>query len=547
MSAPAILDWAMQTGLSISVLILFILLVRKPVARHLGANAAYMLWSLPVIRLLLPALPVLPAKPEVLTPVVPYVFELPSVIAAPAEPIAKTIDWSVMVIGFWLSGAFIWLLVQAYRQAKFDTSIRQNSRKISGPVRENIRQIARRLGMRRLPEIRQAQNNSGPLVSGLIRPIIILPANFETGFTPEQQKHAFIHELSHVKHGDLWTSAAALIFRALNWPNPLVHLAAIHFRADQEAACDARVIALIGDDRFAKSAYADTLIRAAKLSNNPAPIPLGLTISNPLKERLMILKNNPAKHRGLQIAFAGTAALALLVTAPLTAAQTPTPPTPPDTGITAKSVDKRVMKWVTNENGVETKKHIEIITEDGVTTAWEIDEIGNRIQVPVDSLNMPMDFGSQGDGKMRVMVKKLGDGHNMSEEELEALITGAMEGLDKEELAGKAGQRRIVIKRSGDNQDIDIMSDDIMGGLSEGKRVVVMENNETFDFDTGGDNSFFFHAGDHRKFESGIIVDVASQMLDGVNTDDMDRRTRRKIEDAKKALKEAQEALAEAD
>jgi len=202
---------------------------------------------------------------------------------------------------------------------------------------------------------------------------------------------------------------------------------------------------------------------------------------------------------------------------------------------------------VTNENGVETKKHIEIITEDGVTTAWEIDAIGNRIQVPVDGLNMPMDFGSQGDGKMRVMVKKLGDGHNMSEEELEALITGAMEGLDKEELAGKAGQRRIVIKRSGDNQDIDIMSDDIMGGLSEGKRVVVMENNETFDFDTGGDNSFFFHAGDHRKFESGIIVDVASQMLDGVNTDDMDRRTRRKIEDAKKALKEAQEALAEAD
>ena len=58
MTVEALQNWAVQTGLVISVLILIILLIRRPFARMFGANAAYALWSLPLIRLFLPALSV---------------------------------------------------------------------------------------------------------------------------------------------------------------------------------------------------------------------------------------------------------------------------------------------------------------------------------------------------------------------------------------------------------------------------------------------------------------------------------------------------------
>lgn len=266
----------------------------------------------------------------------------------------------------------------------------------------------------------------------------------------------------------------------------------------------------------------------------------------------MILKSNPTQRRGLRLALAGTAGLALLATAPLTTAQTPTPPDVPETTVTSKSVDKQVMKWVTNENGVEIKKHIEIITEDGVTTAWEIDEIGNRIQVPVDSLDMPLGLPHGADGKMNVMVKKIGDGTHLSEEELEVMIADAMEGVDVEGLAG-SGQRRVIVKRMG--PDGELVTEDVMGNLDididgfvdengEKRKVIIMENHSMMDIIGDGENSFVFHSGDMMKSKPEIMFDAASGMIDKVDTSEMDRDTRRKVEKAQKALKEAQEALA---
>ena len=560
MTLQGILDWAMQTGLAVSILIMFVLILRKPVARYMGARTAYALWALPVFRLFLPAIPVLPAKVLEAPVALPPEFLLTeAAFMAPASSLPSStstaLNWNWVLMGIWISGALVWLVLQAFRQWQFGRELDATSYPATPAIQAKLNQTILRLGFKSEPAVRLSRTGNGPLVTGLWRPIIILPETFETDFTPNQQIHALAHELSHLRQGDLWISAAALTFRALNWPNPLVHLAAPQFRADQEAACDARVIALLGDDRSTRTAYADTLIRAARLSKYSAqPIPLGLTISNPLKERLMILKANPTQRRSLRMALAGAAGLALLATAPLTSAQTPTPPTTPDTEVTAKSVEKKVMKWVSNENGVETTKHIEIITEDGVTTAWEIDEIGNRIQVPVDSLDMPMHMDGHGDGKMRVMVKKMGDGQHVSEEEIEVMIADALEGIDLESLEGKDGQRRMIIKRLG--PDGELMTEDVFGGMHfdieklagehgvDGKSVIVMESHGMVDVTSDGQNSFVFHSGDHMKSKPDMMVDVATKMMDGIDTNDMDRKTRKKIEAAQKALKEAQDALA---
>ena len=116
--------------------------------------------------------------------------------------------------------------------------------------------------MRRDPYVRVSSQNIGPLVTGVINPLVILPRDFEQNFDGPQRNFALIHELSHIKRKDLWAALATLGFRAINWPNPLVHYAAHKMCIDQEAACDAFVVKMTGGETA--HSYAETLVKAAK-------------------------------------------------------------------------------------------------------------------------------------------------------------------------------------------------------------------------------------------------------------------------------------------
>ena len=51
------ISWLLDTLLGVTLLMLLVLAVRRPVARFFGAGWAYALWLLPPMRLLLPPLP----------------------------------------------------------------------------------------------------------------------------------------------------------------------------------------------------------------------------------------------------------------------------------------------------------------------------------------------------------------------------------------------------------------------------------------------------------------------------------------------------------
>ena len=49
-----LLNWGLRTGVVITGLIGLVLLLRRPFARYFGAEATFLLWSLPLIRLCMP-------------------------------------------------------------------------------------------------------------------------------------------------------------------------------------------------------------------------------------------------------------------------------------------------------------------------------------------------------------------------------------------------------------------------------------------------------------------------------------------------------------
>ncbi|MGB6229570.1 MAG: M56 family metallopeptidase, partial [Litorimonas sp.] len=267
-----------------------------------------------------------PASPEPL-PVflepAPFAIEATPALPAPVATNALELLASALP-ALWLTGVLAggtWILFRHLRHA---TYLNRTTIEPDAGLRTEADRAARIAGLSRAPTVRVSLFGEGPSVTGLLRPVIVLPEAFEETFTPEQRRLALVHEMSHVRRGDLWSAAAMLAVRLLNWPNPLVHLAWSAFRADQEAACDATVLRRVGETE--RASYAETLLTAAKHSGRASPaIGAGLSLSlhHPVKERLMTLGTKTKCHG---LARAGLATLLLggaAMTAPLSLADDP--------------------------------------------------------------------------------------------------------------------------------------------------------------------------------------------------------------------------------
>jgi biopolymer transport protein ExbD len=205
--------------------------------------------------------------------------------AAPAEP---AIDLALLLAGVWAAGVLCFLglmLVQQWRTLR-----------------------VLKLGLQ--PDaIKRAQGNFGPAVVGVLRPLLVVPADFEQRFSPSEQDLVLAHEREHLAAGHTRINAALVVLTSLNWFNPLVHWAARLARVDQELACDAAVL-----ERFParRGVYAEAPFKA---QISQAPLPLGCTwpsrSSRFIKERMtMLASKTPGRAR--RMAGAAFIAVALL-------------------------------------------------------------------------------------------------------------------------------------------------------------------------------------------------------------------------------------------
>jgi beta-lactamase regulating signal transducer with metallopeptidase domain len=257
------------------------------------------LWALPFLRLFMPDIS-LPIKQDINVLSWPARWGAEFSGAAPLEPPAPAagiapptgpftaqsgFDVSTLafiMVGLWIFIGGIWFIWQLTRHFRYWRLLNH----VGEPARDDLLRIAQRaahiIGLRRLPVIKIAPAVIGPMVSGSFRPLIILPQNFADHYTVDEQLYALCHEMAHIKRFDLWAALALLFFRAVHWYNPLVHFAAKRFRVDQEAACDAFLLAKLnhhGAGADTPFHYAKTLIKAehaANLTGKGQALSLGL-------------------------------------------------------------------------------------------------------------------------------------------------------------------------------------------------------------------------------------------------------------------------------
>jgi len=274
-----LLNWGLKLGVVTTVLIGLVLLLRHPMIKYFGASAVYLLWSLPFLRLFMPDihLPIKSDKDVLLFPdfYFPENFEssanaLIDVVLA-AQPAAEAginlPTWPVIICSLWIAVGAVWVILQLYRHRRYWHLLNH----VSSPVSKNILTLCEKsrqiIDLRKAPRVKIAPKNIGPVVSGIIKPLIILPQKFEEIYTEDELLYALCHEMAHIKRYDVWAAFALMVFRAVHWYNPIVHYAARKFRIDQEAACDAFLLSRFETNHSYN--YACALLKAQQTANQP--------------------------------------------------------------------------------------------------------------------------------------------------------------------------------------------------------------------------------------------------------------------------------------
>ncbi len=275
--------WLVEALIASTVLMVLVMLMRGPVRNTFGPQVGYALWALPVLRLLLPPLPdawrqaaVTPVSQASETLTI-FVVEGSATGTATA---ASGPSIGLIVGGLWALGALGFLLWHLTSHTRFCRRLLGSAAAV-----EEVRGV----------HVIASDVATGPLAFGVLRRYVAFPLDFADRYDADERELALEHEIGHHQRGDLIANWVALAVLAIHWFNPIAWRAFRAFRADQELANDARVLA--GRSTIDRHAYACAIVKAAHGGAVSAACHLH-TIDD-LKGRIRMLSTSPRSRRRL--------------------------------------------------------------------------------------------------------------------------------------------------------------------------------------------------------------------------------------------------------
>jgi beta-lactamase regulating signal transducer with metallopeptidase domain len=176
-----------------------------------------------------------------------------------AERLDGAARWIAILLGVWLAGLALrvaWLAAQRVRVRSLVGARRPGA---DATLARSAVRLAGALGIRRRVRVLESARVNMPLTWGAARPVIVLPEG-AGGWPADRLRAVLLHELAHVRRWDYVTTLLAEAACAVYWPLPLAWLARRRLHAEQEQACDDRVIAA----GTAPLAYAEHLLAIAR-------------------------------------------------------------------------------------------------------------------------------------------------------------------------------------------------------------------------------------------------------------------------------------------
>lgn len=168
---------------------------------------------------------------------------------------------SSILLLLWLIGVLLMIGIYGCGSCRL-RMMKQLAAEPAPEVRERFERCCVRLGLKKRIELGQSKDITTPVSFGLLRPYIVLPETGLGNLSDAELDHVLLHELTHIRHGDLITNYLFCGVQALFWVNPMVWAALRQMRRDREAYCDWDVMNGL-DDEAERISYGRTILHFA--------------------------------------------------------------------------------------------------------------------------------------------------------------------------------------------------------------------------------------------------------------------------------------------
>lgn len=372
------LDWLVNHSLQAAVLVLLVVAAQWLFRRRLSSRWRFALWWVVVVRLLLPfgppsaisvfnyvyppaaivsahraANPVPEPQPVRIAASVPPAATVPTAQTIPSDvaddsdapTLASAPDQAPQALSpapstqksilanqphslkdslvslamvIWLSGMaalMLWVLIQIIR---FRWQLSRSATLAGATLRKVLEDCRREFNVKRRIELLETDAVKSPALFGLFRLRLLLPKGFGDRFNQSELRYIFLHELAHIKRGDLWMNWLITALQIAHWFNPLIWFGFARLRSDRELACDE--LALLHAGEKTGTPYGETIIKLLEGLSRPAAIPglVGiLEDKKQMRRRIWMIANfkRPGRWSALALLLLGAIAAATLTDA----------------------------------------------------------------------------------------------------------------------------------------------------------------------------------------------------------------------------------------
>lgn len=159
--------------------------------------------------------------------------------------------------------------------------------------RAMLAQLSERLGLGPRVRLGTSARVNGPMLVGLLRPVILMPASLLSGLTPSQVEMVLAHELAHLRRFDHIVNLMQVAVEILLFHQPVVRWVSRDLRVEREIASDELAADLAGD----RLAYSETLLALEKQRLENMPFVLGMA-DHQVAARVRRLLQPPRRQSG---------------------------------------------------------------------------------------------------------------------------------------------------------------------------------------------------------------------------------------------------------
>ena len=144
----------------------------------------------------------------------------------------------------------LWLAIVVPLGLLFAVNLRRSYRKVRGatvlrdhPLADRMPRLCAVAGLRRTVPVLCCKDIASPAAFGLVRPVVLVPEHALVELSEEQLRWVILHELAHIRRGDLWIRLFQQLVQIAYFFHPAVWCSNAAIDRHRECACDDAALA----------------------------------------------------------------------------------------------------------------------------------------------------------------------------------------------------------------------------------------------------------------------------------------------------------------